>query len=94
MSHPRGGIHPDELGDGMVMKTFEVWCEGYHVQEGTGKHWLVGTVEAETFKKACDFVFSNPNMSEYWRDCYNPEKLSHWGCLLFDNASKAAKAYG
>ena len=76
------------------MKTFEVWCEGYHVQEGTGQHWLVDTAEAETFKEACDIVFSNPDKSEYWRKCYNPDRLSHWACRLFDNASEAAEAFG
>jgi hypothetical protein len=93
-SHHRGGRRSDKLGDDMVMNTFEVWCEGYHVQEGTGRHWLVDTVKAKTFKEACDIAFANPDQSEGWRECYNSEKLSHWGCRLFDNASEAAEKCG
>lgn len=77
----------------MVMKIFEVWCEGYHAQGGIGHHWLVGMAKAETFKEACDIAFARIE-DEYTRSCYNSERLTHWGCRLFDNASEAAEAHG
>lgn len=75
------------------MKTFEVWCEGYRATGNSNTHQLVGTAEAETFKEACDIVFSKDE-DEYSRSLYNPERLTHWGCRLFDNASEAAEAFG
>jgi hypothetical protein len=76
------------------MKTFQVWVEGYQVTGDSGTHRLAGTVEAETFQEACDIVFSDSTKSEYWRECYNSEKLKFWGCRLFDNATEAAEAFG
>lgn len=74
------------------MKTFEVWAEGYRATGDREFHRLMGKVEAETFKEACDIVFSKGD--KYFRECYNPERLSHWGCRLFDNANDAAEAFG
>ena len=76
----------------MVMKTFEVWAEGYRATGDTGHHRLMGRAEAETFLEACDIVFSEGD--SYFQGCYDNERLTHWGCRLFDNASEAAEAYG
>ena len=76
------------------MRTFEVWAEGYSTNGDSGIHRLMGTEDAETFQEACDIVFSNSDESEYWRECYNAERLTHWGCRLFDNATEARKALG
>jgi len=69
---------------------YEVWSEGYVVtgNQDTAKLW--GTVEAESFQKACDYMFESKNNRKYYR----PETLEIWGCRLFDNETDARKAFG
>lgn len=60
------------------------------MEGGAGAEFL-GTVEAETFQEACDkYAVENPD----WASSYDSERLTHWGCRLFDNEMDARKAFG
>jgi hypothetical protein len=71
---------------GASMPKFNVWVEGYQDEAR-----LVGTVEAPTFADACADLMSKPP----WNDGnFDREKLTYWGCGLFDNEADARKAFG
>lgn len=70
---------------------YEVWMEGYLAtgMEGIPQGaTLVGEVEADSFKDACDLFYGNDTFH------YNPQRLTYWGCKLFDNEQDARKNFG
>lgn len=69
------------------MKTFNVWVEGYSATGGGSQAWLKGLAQADNFEEACCIIF---NDDPY----FNKDKLSVWGCRLFDNESDARKSFG
>lgn len=77
----------------MEKKKWNLWMEGYDfvgiLASGRNEARFYGTVEAETFVKACDEFFKNEN--SYRSDSVRP---SVWGCRLFDNETDARKSYG
>ena len=68
----------------------EVWSEGYLAtgMEGVpaGANFE-GRVKAESFQEACDKILGH-------RDDYNRDKLTLWGCRLFDNEQAARRSFG
>jgi hypothetical protein len=72
---------------------YHIWIEGWsaHVDQGEReKAKLLGTVEAETFADACRSWFSaHPSWSDF-----DADKLTHWGCRLFDNEADARARFG
>lgn len=75
-------------------KTFEIWEEGYLCtgMEGVpAPHRKVGEADGADFAEACEnYAKFNPE----WAKLYDPEKQTHWGCRLFDNATDAARSFG
>jgi len=67
-----------------------VWREGYQC---TGEHeqaHLMGVIAKEvapTFEDACRMAGSNASQ-------FDPERLTVWGCRLFDNEEAARKSFG
>lgn len=65
---------------------YEVWMGGYSATGEHSKAKFIGKVKAETFQKACDFHYiDNP--------AYDRDKLSVWGCRLFNNENDARKSF-
>lgn len=70
---------------------FSVWIEGYQGSGDRQLAHLLGAAEAETFADAAKAVIEEQKMNdEHW----SPDKLSYWGCRLFDNESDARKSSG
>lgn len=69
------------------MKKFDIWSEGFVVNEGISGATYHGTIEANSFKEACDKYFSDDIY-------YNSKTLKYWGCKLFDNELDARKSFG
>lgn len=69
------------------MKTFEVWSEGFAATGESGRAMRTGSASAESFREACDKVMRG-------KADYNRERLTYWGCRLFDNETDARKAFG
>jgi hypothetical protein len=72
---------------GGIMKTYNIWVEGYVVNGDRGYGHLSGTIEAESFAEACAELYKGDML-------FNKERLSHWGCRLFDNEADAKKGFG
>jgi hypothetical protein len=73
------------------MKTWTVWMEGYSATgESAGAH-CVGTVEAETLPDAAEKLFADSKWAGYE---FNRERMTYWGCKIFDNEADARKSFG
>lgn len=75
------------------MKKFEIWTEGY---AATGEHQpasKMGEAEGETFRDAVLKFMENYSPRKR-RDDFNAERLTYWGCRLFDNEADARKSNG
>ena len=68
-------------------KTYEVWSEGYSATGDRGVARLMGRVEAKSFKGACDKLFENDSL-------FDPDRMTHWGCRLYDNEQDARRLFG
>jgi hypothetical protein len=69
---------------------YEIWAEGFVTNgEQTGARFH-GTFEADSFAKACDFwARTLPSEKHFDRD-----RLTYWGCRLFDNEIDARRSFG
>ena len=70
---------------------FDIWSEGFLVtgmegQPAQARRHASG-IEADSFQEACDKFFIADKL-------YNSERLSHWGCGLFDNEQLARRSFG
>jgi hypothetical protein len=66
---------------------YQIWSEGYQATGESSGAYKHGELEANNFKEACDNFF---NDDKY----YNSDKLTYWGCRLFDNEVDARKSFG
>lgn len=70
---------------------YKIWTEGFHVNEGKSGASFVASVEANSFREACNkYADQNPG----WKNLYDSERLTLWGCNLFDNEVDAKKSFG
>ena len=75
-----------------VMKKYEVWMEGYSVQGNDAGAELISVVTADTFKEACTLAWTDNDGNV--KSSFDPERLTFWGCRLFDNENEARKNFG
>ena len=75
----------------ILMKKYEIWSEGFVVMEGRGKAQLHGYAEGNTFKEACiNYAKSDKEFDFY----FDPNRMTYWGCKLFDNEADARVSFG
>lgn len=73
------------------MKTWQIWSEGYAVTGQSGEAHVHGSVEADTFNDAClTLAKRDSEFAQY----FDPQKMTFWGCRLFDNEADARKSFG
>lgn len=69
----------------------EIWAEGYVVTGNIGHAQLVGTARGRTFQEACEnYAAGHPEFAKY----FDAERLTHWGCRLFNNEADARRTFG
>lgn len=86
------------------MKEYEIWQEGFMVQGGSCKAFLLTTIKAESFDDAVKiYAEKNPGQVEkITRERYHTDEDFNnrrsnwmiWGCQLFDNEQDARKSWG
>lgn len=70
------------------VRYFEVWCGGYRATGNSGKHWRIGSAYARDFLTALLTVMDqHPTLKQH----FNPEKMTWWGCRLFDQEVDALR---
>lgn len=80
-------VHPPKTD----VKEFEIWSEGFEVMEGRGLAMCHGKLTASSFKEACDKL---AEIDKGFNLYYSPEKMTYWGCRLFDNEMQARESFG
>jgi len=66
---------------------YQVWREGYRLQEAHETAKKIGEINATSFQEACDLLLSEDPQ-------YDRDRLSVWGCKLFTNEADARKFLG
>lgn len=70
---------------------FEVWSEGYITSGERDGATFHGVWDGETFADACQaWADTTTDPRKY----FDRERLTYWGCRLFDNETDARKGYG
>jgi hypothetical protein len=68
-------------------RNFKIWSEGYSCTGECSSAIYLGEESDITFKKACVKFFSNTVL-------FDPNRMTYWGCRLFDNEIEARKSFG
>ena len=75
----------------MGMKTYEIWMEGFACTGASSGARLLGKMKGKSFKDACaKLALEDENFKEY----YDSNRQTFWGCRLFDNQIKAIRTFG
>lgn len=69
----------------------EIWSEGFAATGEGGPAVKHGDVQAGSLREACDLLARNDSAFAAY---YNAERLTYWGCRLFDNEAAARKSFG
>lgn len=70
---------------------YNVWIEGFTIDRDSGLAQYLGTIEAETFKEACEKALLN---NKWELKYYNRMLNTYWGCNFYDNEVDARKNFG
>jgi N6-adenosine-specific RNA methylase IME4 len=84
---PSGLTCKNGHGDAPSLQQYEVWSEGFRATGEHGRAQQHGKVRALSFKDACHGVFSGDGD-------FDEDKMTYWGCKLFDNERDARRAFG
>ena len=78
------GVAPGE-------RMIEVWCEGFSATGQSGPATFWGSTLARDFPEACKkLAVQKPKFKDY----FDPEHMTWWGCRLYDNATDARRSFG
>lgn len=73
------------------MVKWDIWAEGFLATGMEGipapAQCMAKGVEAASFKEACIKYFKGDRF-------FSAERMSHWGCHLFDNPGDARRSFG
>lgn len=72
-------------------RSFSIWSEGYAITGQNGYANYFGESVGKTFKEA---VNNFSKLNKAFSDHYDSERMTHWGCKLFDNETDARKSFG
>jgi len=73
------------------VRRYDIWSEGYRVTGNSAGAELVATSSGYSFRDAVDaYAKKYPAFARY----YDRERMTYWGCRLFDNEEDARKSFG
>lgn len=70
-------------------KLYDIWAEGYADNSGCAGAVRLGSARGKTFKDACK-TFAEEE--ESFRQYFDEEQMTYWGCSLFSNEAGARRA--
>ena len=73
------------------MKTFYIWCEGFQATGQSAGAMLLGYGKGKNLKEACFDLAEKDREFKYY---FDEERMTYWGCRLFDNVDDARKSFG
>ena len=74
------------------MIDFDIWIEGHHAQGSRSTAKKIAAIKAATFKEACVEFSKTPKAKGFGN--FDAERLTFWGCRLFDNEESARGSFG
>lgn len=76
------------------MKEYDIWVEGSITSGGdaTSARILASKIRAKTFKEAC-LIISKTSLVRS-RGYFDLDRLTFWGCQLYDNEEDARRFLG
>lgn len=81
--------------DDSDLPSFEIWAEGYSATGNASPARFVTRTQAPTFVEAVQkYVATLDKEAASYFDLRNPERLTRWGCRLFDNEADARRSFG
>ena len=73
------------------MNTYEIWAEGYADNGGRSGAVRLGIATGVDFEDACkNHADKDPVFKQY----FDKERMTWWGCKLYDNQAAAIKSFG
>ncbi len=99
LDHYLGPLDPyleaTDITDIYINRPNEIWVERYQMwpepSDRSGARFICSS-EGLTFKDACKKANELGEFKEYGD--FDPQRLSLWGCRLFDNESEARASFG
>ena len=76
-----------------MKKSYKIWSEGFRATGEQAGAMCLGTYKADSFKEAVKLWYDSLT-DQYSRDCVSLERLTFWGCRLFDNEQDARRSFG
>lgn len=77
--------------DDDTARRYSIWAEGYQATGESGGATLFGFCYGADFKDACIRYFAKEARHAQY---FNPDRMTYWGCRLFDNSNDARRSYG
>lgn len=75
----------------MTQIQYAIWAEGYNATGQRSGAIYLGSGTGKNFKEAClHFARMAPDFNKH----FDAERMTYWGCKLFDNEADARKSYG
>jgi hypothetical protein len=72
-------------------RVYDIWTEGFRATGQYGTAMLHKSVKAGSLKEAClKYAQEDTDFEDY----FDPERMTYWGCKIFDNESDARKSFG
>ncbi len=75
----------------MNRELYEIWSEGFVTSFEHGGATFHGTEFGVSFKDACQNL---ANKDPEFKRNFNSDRMTFWGCNLFDNESDARSYFG
>jgi len=77
---------------------FEIWMQGYSVTGNYSTASFEGISHGKNFKEACINYYKVKNtlsiLCGHVGDLFDKERITYWGCQLYDNEKDARKIFG
>ena len=74
-----------------MMTEFEIWAEGFVDNGGRAGATMLGKANGKTFKDACK---NRAERDAEFNRYFDEDRMTYWGCRLFDNEVDARKSFG
>lgn len=75
----------------LIPKTYEIWAEGFADNGGSRGAFCLGVSKGVDFKDACK---NRAERDAEFNRYFNEERMTWWGCSLYDNQVDAIKSFG
>lgn len=73
------------------MKDYDIWCEGYVATGGSSGANLLGHCVGKDLKDACKNLAKKDKEFAIY---FDEERMTFWGCRIYDNGADARKSFG